>query len=170
MNLWLKYLTFSFLLNLSRDSSKNKSPNVLSSPNWVIKVISNHCQDVIDLAMRLKNHIDALPTKVYGNNLQTTYSCSKFINLRESINCLIWYSTETSLSGINFVRSFSICLGKGCWAIGTTMELPTSQGQLDSILAMKLRLGPGYEILVQGGFVSGGSRGPKPPAWASRKS
>ena len=53
-----------FLVNLILDSSKTIIPKVLSSLNRLIKAISNCFQEAIDLAARLKNHVDALPTKV----------------------------------------------------------------------------------------------------------
>ena len=169
MNIWLKSSIFSLLLILIRDNSKNNMPVVLSSPNWVIKAISNCFQDEINLATRLKNHVDAFPTKVYDNNLQTTCSCSTFISLRERINYLIWYSGKTSLSIWNFCRSFSGCLGRGCWSLGTAIASTTSQGRLDAIKDPKLKFGVGDEMVVQGGFFSRHLGGLERPAWALKK-
>ena len=136
----------------------------------MIKVVSNCFQDVINLAARIKNHIDDFPIKVYGNNLQTTSSCFTSISLIESINCLIWSSGETSLSRSNFGRSFLGCLGKGYWAPGTSMASTTRQGQLAAILDLKLKFCLGDGIVVSGRFVLGGLGGPEPPAWGSGKS
>ena len=44
------------------------------------------------------------------------------------------------------------------------MALEASQGLLASILAMKLKFDLGDGVLIQGGFVLGGSRGPDAPA------
>ena len=57
-------------------------------------------------------------------------------------------------------------LGWGCCAPGTTIATTKRQGWLASILAPKLKFILGDGILVQGLFVSGGLRVPKPPAWA----
>ena len=136
----------------------------------VIKEVSNHCQDVIDLTERLKNHVDAFPKKVYKNNLQTTSSCSTFISIIEIINCLIWSFGKKSVSKSNFGCSFSKCLGKGCWSLWTVIASVASQGWLDAILVLKLKFGLGDGIVVRWGFVLAGSGGLEPPTWASRKS
>ena len=89
MNIWLKSLTLSILSNFILEISKNKTPKVLSSLDRVRKAVSNCCQDAMDPAVKLKKHVEAFPTKVYGKNLKTTYSCYTSIDLRESIDCFI---------------------------------------------------------------------------------
>lgn len=124
----------------------------------------------MDHTVRLNNHVDAFLTKLYGNNLQITFTCYTSINLRESLNFLIWSSSDTSLSRSNLGISFPGCFGKGCWGLGTAMSSVESQCLLASILARMLKFDLGDGGLVQGGFPSGGLVGPKPPAWALGKS
>ena len=119
---------------------------------------------MIDLGERMKNHVDAFPRKVYGNNLHTTSSCSTIINLKENMNYLIWSSGSTSLSGSNFGKSFSEDLGKGCGAPRMTRESIVSHGEFPAMFPPKLKFDRGDGIEVIGGFVSGGSGGPKPSA------
>ena len=47
INIWLKSFTLSFLSNLILESSKNSTPEVPSSPNWLKKEVSNCCHDAI---------------------------------------------------------------------------------------------------------------------------
>ena len=112
--------------------------------------------------------MEAWLTNVYGNNMQTTYSCCKSISLTKIINCLMWSSGVTLLSGSNFNKSFFGCFGNGCYEPRTAMTSTANQGILAAMLARKLNIGLGDGGLVQGGLVSRVSTGPKAPTSLGR--
>ena len=61
-------------------------------------------------------------------------------------------------------------MGRGFWGPGLVRVLIVSHGWLDSMLPPKVKLNWGDGIKAKGGLISGGSGGPKPPAWVLRKS
>ena len=148
INIWLNSLKFSFLLIFRLESSNNKAPDVLSSPNQMINAFSNYCQEVIDPEGRLKNHDDAFPCKVKWNNLHATSSCCTFIMFITSMNLSIWFLCSISSSGSNLGKSFFGFLGKGFRGLGMERELIVSHHGLDDMLPPKVKLnwGDGMDL------------------------
>jgi hypothetical protein len=69
---------------------------------------------VIYLGARLKNHVQAFPFNVCGNNLHTTSLYSTFVKFQAIINCLTWYFGKTPSSRSYLGKRFFGCLGNGC--------------------------------------------------------
>ena len=61
-------------------------------------------------------------------------------------------------------KSFFGCLGSGFCGLGMERALIASHGWLDAMLPPKVKFNQGDGIEAKGGFVSGGSGGPKPLA------
>jgi hypothetical protein len=90
---------------------------------------------------------------VCGNNLQITSSCPTFIKLKEFMNCLIWYSGNTSSSGSYLGKHFCGFLGNGC--VGPRMSIASmvSQGLYDTMVLEKLQIIQEDEIEVTRVFI-----------------
>ena len=140
IKLWLKSLTFFFSLILIPERSKNNIPDVSSLLNYAINVTSNYCQEVIDLGEILKNHVEAFPLNVCGNNPQMTSSYSTFIKFKAIINCLTWYSGNTPSLGSYLGKILSRCLGNGCEVPGMAITLIESHYQYVSMFIKKLQI------------------------------
>ena len=87
-----------------------------------------------------------------------------------SMNLLIWFLGNISSLGSNLGKSFFRCLDRGFWGPGMARELIVRHRWLDAMLPPKVKFNWGDGIEAKGGLVSGGSWGPKPPAWVSGKS
>ena len=153
INIWLKYLTFSFLLILINEQCKNNILDVSSLLKCAINVTSNCFQEVIDIEARLKNHVDAFPLNVYGNNLHMTSSYFTFIKFKAIINCLTWSSSNTTLLGWNFSKSHSGCLCNGFKVPGMDITLIVSHGQFATMFLAKFQFSQEDGIKVTRVFI-----------------
>ena len=113
---------------------------------------------MIDLGARLKNHVEAFPLNVCGNNMQTTSSYSTFINFKEIINCLTWYSNNTQLAGSYLSKSLSRCLGNGFKVSGMEITLIVVHGQFSPMFLAKLKFSQEDGIEVTRVFILVNSR------------
>ena len=114
----------------------------------------------------MKYQVDALPSNVHRNNLQTTSSYWTFIRWINNIKLLIWSLGKAFFSGSHFGRNFSRLLGKSWKSPGMATASWVNQGWLCAMFWGKL----GWELCGLGsqeswedgvlGGVSGGSSAP----------